>query len=76
MTNKRKSTDKLRDLSDEIDDSILGASDAEVSEELASLGIDPEKVAAEMGATINAVVEPKCCRTPPRTSRSARTTIR
>jgi hypothetical protein len=50
MTNKRKSTDELRDLSDEIDDSILGASDAEVSEELASLGIDPEKVAAEMGA--------------------------
>ena len=50
MTNKRKSTDELRDLSDEIDDSILGASDAEVSEELASLGIDPEKVAGEMGA--------------------------
>lgn len=50
MTNKRKSTDELRDLGDEIDDSILNASDAEVSEELASLGIDPEKVAAEMGA--------------------------
>lgn len=50
MTNKRKSTEELRDLSNVIDDSILGASDAEVSEELASLGIDPEKVAAEMGA--------------------------
>ncbi len=50
MTNKRKSTDELRNLSDEIDDSILDALDAEVSEELASLGIDPEKVAAEMGA--------------------------
>ena len=25
MTNKRKSTDELQDLSDEIDDSILGA---------------------------------------------------
>jgi hypothetical protein len=50
MINKRKSTDELRNLSDEIDDSILGALDAEVSEELASVGIDPEKVAAEMGA--------------------------
>jgi hypothetical protein len=47
-----KSTDELRNLSDEIDDSILGASDAEVSEELASLGIDPEKVAAEMSAIV------------------------
>jgi hypothetical protein len=37
-------------LGDAIDESILGASDAEVSEELASLGIDPEKVAAEMDA--------------------------
>ena len=50
MTNKRKSIDELRDLGDAIDESILGASDAEVSEELASLGIDPEKVAAEMDA--------------------------
>jgi hypothetical protein len=50
MTNKRKSIDELRDLSVEIDESILGASDAEVSEELASLGIDSEKVAAEMDA--------------------------
>ena len=50
MINRRKSTDELRNLSDEIDDSILGALDAEVSEELASVGIDPEKVAAEMGA--------------------------
>jgi len=50
MTKKRKSIDELRDLSDAIDESILGASDAEVSEELASLGIDPEKVAAEMDA--------------------------
>jgi hypothetical protein len=49
MTNKRKSIE-LRDLSDEIDESILGASDADVSEELASLGIDPDKVAAEMDA--------------------------
>ena len=48
MINKRKSIDELRDLSDEIDESILGASDAEVSEELAFLGIDPEKVVAEM----------------------------
>jgi hypothetical protein len=50
MTNKRKSIDDLRDLSDAIDDSILDASDAEVREELTSLGIDPEKVAAEMDA--------------------------
>ncbi len=50
MTKKRKSIDELRDLSDAIDESILGASDAEVSKELASLGIDPEKVAAEMDA--------------------------
>jgi len=50
MTNKRKSIDELRDLGDAIDESILGASDAEISEELASLGIDPEKVAAEMDA--------------------------
>ena len=50
MTKKRKSIDELRDLSDAIDESILGASDPEVSEELASLGIDPEKVAAEMDA--------------------------
>jgi hypothetical protein len=40
--------DELRDLGDAIDESILGTSDSEVSEELASLGIDPEKVAAEM----------------------------
>jgi hypothetical protein len=50
MTNKRKSIDELRDLGEAIDNSILGASDAEVSEELAFLGIDPEKVAAEMDA--------------------------
>ena len=50
MTNKRKSIDELRDLGEAIDKSILGASDAEVSEELALLGIDPEKVAAEMDA--------------------------
>jgi hypothetical protein len=50
MTNKRKSIDELRDLGYAIDESILGASDTEVSEELASLGIDPEKVAAEMDA--------------------------
>ena len=50
MTNKRKSIDELRDLSDAIDDSILSASDADVSEELASLGIDPEKVTLEMDA--------------------------
>jgi len=50
MTNKCKSIDELRDIGDAIDESILGASDAEVSEELASLGVDPEKVAAEMGA--------------------------
>jgi Glu-tRNA(Gln) amidotransferase subunit E-like FAD-binding protein len=52
MTNKRKSIEELRDLSDEIDDSILAASDTEVSEELGSLGIDPEKVAAEMDAIV------------------------
>ena len=50
MTNKRKSIDELRDLSDAIDDSILSASDAEVREELASLGLDAEKVAGEMDA--------------------------
>jgi hypothetical protein len=50
MTNKRKSIDELRDLGDAIDKSILGAPDAEVSEELASQGIDPKKVAAEMDA--------------------------
>jgi hypothetical protein len=50
MTNQRKSIDELRDLGYAIDESILGASDAEVSEELASLGIDPEKVTAEMDA--------------------------
>jgi hypothetical protein len=50
MTSKRRSIDELRDLSDAIDESILSASDAEVSEELALFGIDPEKVAAEMDA--------------------------
>ena len=50
MTNKRKSIDELRDLGDALDESILGASDAEVSEELASLGVDPGKVAGEMDA--------------------------
>ncbi|MEJ2375821.1 MAG: hypothetical protein P8Y71_10505 [Pseudolabrys sp.] len=50
MTNKHKSVDELRDLGDAIDESILGASDAEVREELALLGVDPEKVAAEMDA--------------------------
>ena len=48
MTNKRKTSDELRDLSDAIDESILGASDAVVSEELVGLGLDPEKVAVEM----------------------------
>jgi hypothetical protein len=50
MTNKRKSIDELRDLGNALDESILGASDTEVSEELASLGVDPGKVAGEMGA--------------------------
>jgi hypothetical protein len=50
MTNKRKSIDELRDIGEAIDESILGASDAEVSDELASLGIDPTKVGAEMDA--------------------------
>jgi len=50
MTNKRKSIDELRDLGDALDESILGASDTEVSEELASLGVDPGKVAREMDA--------------------------
>jgi len=50
MTNKRKSIDELRDIGDAIDESILGASNAEVNEELASLGIHPERVAAEMDA--------------------------
>jgi hypothetical protein len=50
MTNKRKSIDELRDMGYAIDESILGASDIDVSEELASFGIDPEKVAAEMDA--------------------------
>jgi hypothetical protein len=50
MTKKRKSIDELRDLSDAIDEAILGASDSEVSEELTLLGIDPEKAAAEMDA--------------------------
>jgi hypothetical protein len=50
MTNKRRSIDELRDLGDALDESILAASDTEVSEELASLGVDPGKVAAEMDA--------------------------
>lgn len=50
MSNKRKSIDELRDMGDAIDESILGAPDAEVSEELGALGIDPEKVAVEMDA--------------------------
>ena len=50
MTSKRRSIDELRDLSDAIDETILGASDAEVSEELTLRGIDPEKVEAEMNA--------------------------
>jgi hypothetical protein len=50
MTKKRKSIDELRDIGDAIDQSILAASDAEVSEELASLDVDPDKVAAEMDA--------------------------
>lgn len=50
MTNKRKSIDELRDLGDALDESILAASDTEVSEELAALGVDPGKVAAEMDA--------------------------
>jgi hypothetical protein len=50
MTNKRKSIDELQNLGDAVDESILAASDAEVSEELASLNVDPGKVAAEMDA--------------------------
>lgn len=50
MISKRKSIDELRDLGVAIDESILRASDAEVREELLSLGFDPEKVAAEMDA--------------------------
>ncbi len=48
MTNKRRSIEELQDLGDALDESILAASDAEVSEELAALGVDPGKVAAEM----------------------------
>lgn len=50
MTNKRKPTDELRDLSDRIDESILIASDDEVSEELVALGLDPKKAVMEMDA--------------------------
>lgn len=48
MINKRKSIDELRDLGEALDESILASSDAEVSEELASLGVDPRKVETEM----------------------------
>ncbi|RWB71515.1 MAG: hypothetical protein EOQ50_21610 [Mesorhizobium sp.] len=50
MSSKRKSVDELRDLSDAIDESILAASDDEIDEELALLGLDPTKVAVEMEA--------------------------
>lgn len=50
MSSKRKSVDELRDLSDAIDEAILGASDDDVNEELTLLGFDPDKVAAEMRA--------------------------
>lgn len=50
MNNKRRSIDELRDLGDALDESILRASDAEVSEELTSLGIQSDKVVAEMDA--------------------------
>ena len=50
MTSKRRSIDELRDLNDAIDETDPARSDPEVSEELTLLGIDPEKVEAEMNA--------------------------
>jgi hypothetical protein len=50
MTNKLKATQELRNLTDSLEESILNASDAEVSEELSEAGIDPMKAASEMDA--------------------------
>lgn len=50
MTNKLKATEELRNLTDSLEESILNASDAEVSEELSEVGIDPMKAASEMDA--------------------------
>jgi hypothetical protein len=50
MTNKQKATEELRNLDDQLEESILNASDTEVSEELSEAGIDPLIVAGEMDA--------------------------
>jgi hypothetical protein len=50
MTSKRRSIEELRDLSNAIDEAILGATADEVREELTLLGIDSEMVEAEMRA--------------------------
>ena len=52
MTSNRKSRDELRYLSRAIDDSILSATDAEITEELTLLGIDSDKAAAEIDAFV------------------------
>ncbi len=50
MTNGRKSLEELRRIDDAIDESILRATEQELREELASEGLDPDKVIAEMDA--------------------------
>lgn len=50
MTNKYKATEELQNLNDRLEESILSASDAEVSEELSEAGIDPMTVASDMDA--------------------------
>lgn len=54
MTNGRKAIDELRRIGDAIDESILGASTEEIREDLASQGLDADKVVAEMDAITKA----------------------
>ncbi len=50
MTNGRKALEELRRIDDAIEESILRATDQELREELASEGLDADKVIAEMDA--------------------------
>ena len=50
MTNGRKPLEELRRIDDAIEESILRATEQELREELASEGLDADKVIAEMDA--------------------------
>jgi len=52
MTRKSTGSEELRRIGDAIDESILDASPAELREEIAALGLEADKVLAEMDAIV------------------------